>query len=65
MTTVYHPHDRTSPPHVKKQAPRGYRPAPLTRRVTQGSPKLGAKRLKSPERAGEEEDMATSFLQFW
>lgn len=70
MTTVYLSQDRTSPPRVRRQNPRAQRPAPLTRKSIHTSPKSGAgKQRKSPERApdkGEgDDDMATSFLQFW
>ena len=70
MTTVHHASQRTSPPHVKKTALRAQRPAPLL--GTFSSPKLGSKGIKShkvgvEEDVGDHEDnnMATSFLQFW
>lgn len=72
MSATHHPHAylRTSPPHVRKAAARASRPAPLSR--SQGFSKASlkgnkAKSLGQEEETivEEEEDMGSSFLQYW
>ena len=70
MSTIYHAHQRTSPPHVKKTAVRAQRPVPVSRAFS-GS-KLASKAVKGKagddelaEKDDDDDDMAMSFLQYW
>ncbi|MCJ1370893.1 hypothetical protein MMC20_002107 [Loxospora ochrophaea] len=69
MSTIYHAHQRTSPPHVKKTAVRAQRPVPVSRAFS-GS-KLASKAVKGKagddelaEKDDDDDDMAMSFLQY-
>ena len=71
MTSIHHAPQRTSPPHLKKTAARSHRATVLPRPIS--SPKLTS--FKSGKSkpvvedsiplGQEDDDMATSFLQYW
>ena len=69
MTTIHNARQRTSPSHRKKTGARSLRPSTLLRAPS--SPKLkdksGKTKIAEEEALEDEEDddMATSFLQFW
>ena len=69
MTTIHNARQRTSPSYLKKTVAKSHRPSTLLR--TPSSPKLkdksGKRKVAEEEvlEVEEDDDMATSFLQFW
>ncbi|MCJ1248027.1 hypothetical protein MMC30_005242 [Trapelia coarctata] len=70
MTSIHHAHQRTPPPHLKKTVARSHRSSVLPRALS--SPKLAypksGKSKPVPDSVAvgdDDDDMATSFLQYW
>lgn len=74
MPTMHNAHHytRSSPPHVRKTAAKAARSAPASKAVV--TPKVTVRAAKAVKKANEEEeeafdtdedDMGSSFLQFW